>query len=380
MSKKATYWCDQDYDGRSIPGNGIANYRHVYAFFDPDTKEPFYTQTPIITFSFDSKRHNKCNLSAGVGFNSDFVHQANYYAKYASAHGYSKQLPFKAKTIYYYGNTSQHNYWKLGWITSPPSLQKLNVFKDIPDYDIIVETRIQCLTCKNVDSYKQWLCRDGGGDHTCSNFGIYNCKCGKTKMVLFLRNMCHYIPTEDVFAGHNSDLHSILEGKHPVITNFPPEVEAQYNPRRVQSSNDSIFPAVIISAILGGVTGGLLGAAGVALLPSVASASSSALIGVNIAASATGSVINTITSGGNIGVNVSYNNGTIKANDVKDIAINYARDTTFYYLNSLNSNSSDYRAAMICKRLQSLTDVSSKTEKEMERENQQIWLTRGEIV
>ena len=182
-------------------------------------------------------------------------------------------------------------------------------------------------------------------------------------MVLFLRNMLHYIPTEDVFAGHNSDLHLILEGKRPVITNFPPDIEAQYY-RRVQSSNDSsIFPAVIISAILGGVTGGLLGAAGVALLPSVASASSSALVGVNIAASATGSVINTITSGGNIGVNVSYNNGTIKANDVKDIAINYAIDTTFYYLNSLNNNSSHYRDAMICKRLQSLTDVSSKTEK-----------------
>lgn len=383
LEKDEMYWDNLFFDGNVIVGQGLSQFRFACAFFDPDTGEPFHLQANIITDSLGQvDRYPHVNLDAGIGYNLDLNHSYQTYSRYNTLQPYSKPLPFRAKTIFYYGNASVINQYRIGWRTgTPPPI--INVFKDMPDYDILVETRIQCYTCKNVDSYKQWLRKDGGGDCTCSNFGIYQCKCKKTKIILFLRNVLHYIPTEYAFGGLDTHLHLILEGKQPVITNFPPEVESQYKSRSVQSSNNSIFQAIILSVILGVATGGALGAAGIPLLPSIASASSPALMGVNIAACAGGSALNTIISGGNIGVNINFSKGGIKANDIHDIAINYinnVRDTTFYYLNNLSCNSAAYNPAMICKRLQSFTDISSRSVKEWERENEKIWINRREIV
>lgn len=360
-----------DFDERILDGKDIG-FKLQYAIFDQSTNEFYYLTSNIETSNCAmhapevANRYPHYDIDNGVGYNVDFVHTYQHYINIQGNKHYSKPLPFGAKTLFYYGNSKRRKF-KCN-LNEPPLIQF-----NIKDYDILVETRIQCLQCNRIDSIKQWLCKDGGGDFTCSSFHYYNCNCEKLKMVMFLRHFRHYLP-------YDAHLDSILHGKLPLIIKLPNDIKSKCEVRvSSNNSNNNLLPLVFISGILGAAVGGFLGAANIPILPSIAASGSSALMGVNLAAGAAGSALNTYLSNGNIGVNISLNgSGELKINDLKDTAINYTVGTAFYYLNCINKD--DYGAAKFIEKINYFTDVSNRSVKEYEKERiDKIWRNRGDI-
>lgn len=359
-----------NFDERFLDGKAIG-FKLQYAIFNQSTNEFYYltsnieTHNPGLGWPDVAALYPHYDHKNGVGFNVDFDHTPKSYINIQENKHYSNPLPFRARTLFYYGNLENRKYNRS---YSYPPLKQFN----IKDYDIIVETRIQCLECNRIDSIKQWLCKDGGGDFTCSSFHYYNCNCEKLKMVMFLRNYGHYLP-------YDAHLDSILHGKLPLIIKLPNQIKAKCEVRVASSnSNNNLLPLVFISGILGAAVGGFLGGADIALLPSIAASGSSSLMGVNLVAGAAGSALNTYLSNGNIGVNISLDSsGGLKINDIKDTVINYTVGTAFYYLNTLNKD--DYRA-QISEKINYFTDVSNRSVKEYEKERiDKIWRNRGNV-
>lgn len=274
-----------------------AMYNHQYAFFDPETNVPYFNN------------HNYFHK-----YNGDYGHNKDIYYDYANGFGlgtqYNKELHFKAKTFYYPRNKN----------------------------DLTIETRIQCLECKNIDSVTQSLDINGGGDYTCASFGIYQCQCTKTKLFIFLKNL----------KVSNGSLIWYIQ-KKPNLSHIMTRC-----PLRKEEPGSSIIPALVISAALGIMTGGFAASAGVALLPSIAGASSPALMGVNLLAGGAGGVLNTLING-NAGVSCSYSGDTgFQINSIKETAVNYATSKAYYYINGLDNE--ETQQIYLCRNIKSLTE------------------------
>lgn len=253
-----------------------SHYLHTYAFFDPDANVPYFN-----------------NYNYYRNYTGDYEHSNEIYYDFknglAAGEQYKKPLHFKAKTFYYPMNTN----------------------------DLTIETRIQCLECRNIDSVKQSLNINGGGDYTCANFGIYQCQCKKTKLLIFLKN-------DNVSNG--CLIGYIIRREYNILIRSPPSREEPC----------SIIPALVISGALGIMTGGFAASAGVALLPSIAGASSPALMGVNLLAGGAGGVLNTLVTG-NAGVSGSYSrDGGFQINDISKFSSDYIKNKSYYYINGLD--------------------------------------------
>lgn len=273
-----------------------ALYNHQYAFFDPDTNVPYFN-----------------NYNYYHNYNGDYEHSKDIYYDYPDGFSlgtqYKKPLYFKAKTFYYPRNQN----------------------------DLTIETRIKCLECKNIDSVKQSLNIDGGGDYTCANFGIYQCQCKKTKLLIFLKNL----------KVNNGSLIWYIQ-KIPNLSHIMTRCPLE------KKEPGSIIPALVISAALGIMTGGFAASAGYALLPSIAGASSPALMGVNLVAGGAGGVLNTLITG-NPGVSGSYSGDTgFQINSIKETAVNYATSKAYYYINGLDDE--DTQKTYLCRNIKSLTE------------------------
>jgi hypothetical protein len=278
--------------------NRTSYYGHQYAFFDPDTNVPYFN-----------------NYNYYHNYNGDYEHSKDIYYDYPDGFSlgtqYKKPLHFKAKTFYYPRNQN----------------------------DLTIETRIKCLECKNIDSLKQSLNIYGGGDYTSAKFGIYQCQCKKTKILIFLKNLK---VTNGYLMGY---ILNIANSNTIKIRSFP---------QREEPGSSSIIPALVISAALGIMTGGFAASAGYALLPSIAGASSPALMGVNLVAGGAGGVIKTLITG-NAGVSCGYSGDTgFQINNIKETVVNYAASKAYYYINGLDDE--DTQKTYLCRNIKSLTD------------------------
>jgi hypothetical protein len=278
--------------------NRTSWYLHQYVFFDPDTNVPYFN-----------------NYNYYHNYNGDYEHSKDIYYDYPDGFSlgtqYKKPLYFKAKTFYYPRNQN----------------------------DLTIETRIQCLECKNIDSVKQSLDINGGGDYTCANFGIYKCECKKTILFIFLKNL--KVPN-GCLIGYIQRIPS--HNNSHIMTRCPLKRE---EPR-------SIIPALVISAALGIMSGGFAASAGYALVPSIASASSPALMGVNLVAGGAGGVLQTLITG-NPGVSGSYSGDKgLQINSIKDTVVNYAASKAYYYINGLDDEHT--QKIYLCRNIKSLTE------------------------
>jgi hypothetical protein len=153
---------------RSQCGSEI-HFQNYYGFIDTEDEKPYYTVNNINLWSWNGGPWH---------WSPDFIHNKDIYYDYVNGLSlgtqYKKELHFKAKTFHHYA-----------WQQTKKDFKLCGGKKA----DVIVETRIQCLECKNIDSVKQSLDINGGGDYTCANFGIYQCQCKKTKLIIYLRNI-----------------------------------------------------------------------------------------------------------------------------------------------------------------------------------------------
>jgi len=286
-----------DKTGQYCRISGTTHYLHQYAFFDSDTNIPYF-----------------CNRNYYRNYTGDYEHRHDIYYDYDESIGCvgnqrKKPLHFKAKTFYYDKNIN----------------------------DLTIETRIQCLECRNIDSVKQSLNIDGGGDYTCANFGIYQCQCKKTKLLIFLKN---------VNVSNGCLIHHLQRSVNKIIRIRSPPTKKE---------PDSIIPSLVISVALGIMTGGFSAAAGVALLPSIAGATSPALMGVNLVAGGVGGGLNTLLSG-NAGVSASYSGQQgFQINDISKTCSDYIKNKSYYYINGLDDEKTQ--------QLYMLRDIKSLTER-----------------
>ena len=279
--------------------NRTSWYNHTYAFFDPETTVAYFN-----------------NFEYYHNYNGDYQHNNEIYYDHTNSglgKKYEKKLHFKAKTFYYPRNQN----------------------------DLTIETRIQCLECKNIDSVKQSLDINGGGDYTCANFGIYKCQCKKTILFIFLKNM--KVPN-GCLIGYIQKIPS--HNNSHIMIRCPLKRE---EPR-------SIIPALVISVALGIMTGGFSAVAGVPLLPSIAGATSPALMGVNLVAGGVGGGLNTLLSG-NAGVSASYSGQQgFQINDIGKTCSDYIKNKSYYYINGLDDEKTQ--------QLYMLRDIKSLTERD----------------